>query len=319
MSVCLVTGGAGFIGSHLVEALLERGETVRVLDNFSTGTLANLEHVRRQVRILDGDITDLETVRTAMEGVEVVFHQAALASVPRSIANPLATHHACITGTLHVLMAAREAGVRRVVYAASSSAYGGSLKLPKHEDDPTLPLSPYAVAKLAGEHYCAAFAGVYGLETVRLRYFNVFGPRQSPDSPYAAVVPKFIAAMTSGCRPLIHGDGKQSRDFTFVADVVQANLLAAEAPGVSGKVYNIACGRRTSLLELVQHLNTLLGTDLQPIHTDACPGDVRHSLASIDEARADLEYEPSTDIVTGLRHCLVWWRQQRPATVRVAA
>jgi UDP-glucose 4-epimerase len=319
MSVCLVTGGAGFIGSHLVEALVERGETVRVLDNFSTGDLANLEHVRRHVHILDGDITDLETVRTAMEGVEVVFHQAALASVPRSIADPLATHHACVTGTLHVLLAARDAGVRRVVYAASSSAYGGSQKLPKHEDDPTLPLSPYAAAKLAGEHYCAAFADVYGLETVRLRYFNVFGPRQSPDSPYAAVIPKFIAAMTSGRRPIIHGDGHQSRDFTYVADVVRANLLAAEAPGVHSKVYNIACGRRTSLLELVQHLNTLLGTDLQPIHTDARPGDVRHSLANIDEARADLEYEPTTDIVTGLCHCLAWWRQRHPVAARVAA
>jgi UDP-glucose 4-epimerase len=319
MSVCLVTGGAGFIGSHLVEALVERGETVRVLDNFSTGDLANLEHVRRHVHILDGDITDLETVRTAMEGVEVVFHQAALASVPRSIADPLATHHACVTGTLHVLLAARDAGVRRVVYAASSSAYGGSQKLPKHEDDPTLPLSPYAAAKLAGEHYCAAFADVYGLETVRLRYFNVFGPRQSPDSPYAAVIPKFIAAMTSGRRPIIHGDGHQSRDFTYVADVVRANLLAAEAPSVHSKVYNIACGRRTSLLELVQHLNTLLGTDLQPIHTDARPGDVRHSLANIDEARADLEYEPTTDIVTGLCHCLAWWRQRHPVAARVAA
>lgn len=319
MSLCLVTGGAGFIGSHLVEALVERGETVRVLDNFSTGALANLDRVRGQVHILDGDITDLETVRTAMKGVDLVFHQAALASVPRSIANPLATHHACVTGTLHVLWAAREAGVRRVVYAASSSAYGGSRKLPKQEDDPTLPLSPYAVAKLAGEHYCAAFAEVYGLETVRLRYFNVFGPRQSPSSPYAAVIPKFIAAMTSGRRPLIHGDGNQSRDFTFVADVVQANLLASQAPGVHGKVYNIACGRRTSLLELVQHLNALLGTDLQPEHAEARPGDVRHSLASIEEARNDLEYEPTTDIVTGLRHCLTWWRQQYPVAAPVAA
>ncbi|HEY7327909.1 MAG TPA: SDR family oxidoreductase [Gemmataceae bacterium] len=319
MTVCLVTGGAGFVGSHLVEALVERGDTVRVLDNFSTGDLANLQHVRSRINVLDGDITNLATVQTAMEDVELVFHEAALASVPRSIANPLATHHACVTGTLHVLMAAREAGVRRVVYAASSSAYGGSRKLPKDEDDPTLPLSPYAVAKLAGEHYCAAFAGVYGLETVRLRYFNVFGPRQSPSSPYAAVIPKFIEAMTSGRGPLIHGDGKQSRDFTYVADVVQANLLAAEAPGVHGKVYNIACGRRTSLLELVQHLNTLLGTDIQPVHADARPGDVRHSLASIDEARNDLEYEPTTDIVTGLRHCLAWWRQQYPTAARVAA
>lgn len=319
MSICLVTGGAGFIGSHLVEALLERGHTVRVLDNFSTGDLANLDGVRDRVHVFDGDITDLESVQTAMEGVEVVFHQAALASVPRSIANPLATHQACVTGTLHVLLAARDAGVRRVVYAASSSAYGGSQKLPKCEDDPTLPLSPYAVAKLAGEQYCAVFAGVYGLETVRLRYFNVFGPRQSPDSPYAAVIPKFIEAMSSGRRPIIHGDGKQSRDFTYVADVVHANLLAAAAPGVRGKVYNIACGRRTSLLELVQYLNNLLGTDLQPEHTDARPGDVRHSLASIDEARDDLGYDPTTDMMTGLHHCLEWWRQRHPSEATVAA
>ncbi|MGH7169532.1 MAG: SDR family oxidoreductase, partial [Gemmataceae bacterium] len=304
MSICLVTGGAGFIGSHLVESLVQRGHTVRVLDNFSTGAVANLDGVRDRVHVLNSDITDLTSVQTAMEGVEVVFHQAALASVPRSIANPLATHQACVTGTLHVLMAARDAGARRVVYAASSSAYGGSRKLPKCEDDPTLPLSPYAVAKLAGEQYCAVFAGVYGLETVRLRYFNVFGPRQSPDSPYAAVIPKFIEAMTSGHGPLIHGDGTQSRDFTFVADVVKANLLAAEALGVSGKVYNIACGRRTSLLELVAHLNTLLGTDIKPEHTEARAGDVKHSLASIDEARDDLNYEPTTDVVTGLRHCL---------------
>ncbi len=260
MTVCLVTGGAGFIGSHLVEALLGRGHTVRVLDNFSTGDPANLAQVREQVRVFDGDITDLTTVQAAVQGVEVVFHQAALASVPRSVADPLATHHACVNGTLHVLLAARDAGVRRVVYAASSSAYGNSERLPKCESDPTLPLSPYAAAKLAGEQYCAAFSEVYGLETVRLRYFNVFGPRQSPDSPYAAVIPRFIEAMTAGRSPVIHGDGQQSRDFTFVADVVQANLLAAEAPGVSGQVYNIACGRRTSLLELVEHLNALLGT-----------------------------------------------------------
>jgi UDP-glucose 4-epimerase len=316
MTVCLVTGGAGFIGSHLVEALVKRGNTVRVLDNFSTGTLANLDAVRDRVHVLGGDITDLASVQTAMEGVEVVFHQAALASVPRSIANPLATHQACATGTLKVLTAARDAGVRRVIYAASSSAYGGLRKLPKCEYDPTLPLSPYAVAKLAGEQYCAVFASVYGLETVRLRYFNVFGPRQSPDSPYAAVIPKFIEAMTNGRSPLIHGDGRQSRDFTFVADVVQANLLAAEAPGVSGNVYNIACGRRTSLLEVVEQLNLLLGTDLKPMHTGARPGDVQHSLASIDAARNDLDYEPTTAMATGLRHCLKWWHQHQVAPRR---
>ena len=309
MAICLVTGGAGFIGSHLVEALLRHGHKVRVLDNFSTGDPANLEQVREQVRVFDGDITDRTTVQAAVQGVEVVFHQAALASVPRSIADPLATHQACATGTLHILQAAKEAGVRRVVYAASSSAYGASTRLPKCESDPTLPLSPYAVAKLAGEQYCAAFSGVYGLETVRLRYFNVFGPRQSPQSQYAAVIPKFIEAMTAGRSPVLHGDGEQSRDFTFVADVVRANLLAAEAPGVSGNVYNIACGCRTSLLELVMYLNTLLGGDIKPMHTDARPGDVRHSQASIERACVDLGYEPTTDIVTGLRHCLEWWRQ----------
>jgi nucleoside-diphosphate-sugar epimerase len=310
MTVCLVTGGAGFIGSHLVEALLERGHTVRVLDNFSTGDPANLFAVRERVRVLDGDITDLTTVQTAVQGVEVVFHQAALASVPRSVADPMATHQACVNGTLHVLLAAREAGVRRVVYAASSSAYGNSVRLPKCENDPTLPLSPYAVAKLSGEHYCAAFSEVYGLETVRLRYFNVFGPRQSPDSAYAAVIPKFIEAMTGGGSPVIHGDGEQSRDFTFVADVVQANLLAAEAAGVSGKVFNIACGRRTSLLELVGQLNALLGSDIKPMHTAARPGDVRHSQASISRACEELGYQPTTDMATGLRRCLEWWRQR---------
>jgi UDP-glucose 4-epimerase len=310
MTVCLVTGGAGFIGSHLVEALVERGHTVRVLDNFSTGDPANLFAVRERVRVLDGDITDLTTVQAAAQGVEVIFHQAALASVPRSVADPMATHQACVNGTLHVLLAAREAGVRRVVYAASSSAYGNSMRLPKCESDPTLPLSPYAVAKLAGEHYCAAFSEVYGLETVRLRYFNVFGPRQSPDSPYAAVIPKFIEAMTGGRGPVLHGDGEQSRDFTFVADVVQANLRAAEAPNVGGKVFNIACGRRTSLLELVGLLNTLLGTDIKPTHTAARPGDVRHSLASIERATEELDYQPTTDMATGLRRCLEWWRQR---------
>jgi UDP-glucose 4-epimerase len=316
MTISLVTGGAGFIGSHLVEALLQRGHTVRVLDNFSTGDLGNLEGVRGQIHVLDGDITDLDAVRAAMKGVRFVFHQAALASVPRSIANPLATHQACVNGTLHVLMAAREAGVRRVVYAASSSAYGGSRRLPKCEDDPTIPLSPYAVAKLAGEQYCAVFSSVYGLETVRLRYFNVFGPRQSPDNPYAAVIPKFIEAMTRGQSPVIHGNGEQSRDFTFVADVVRANLLASEAPGVSGNVYNIACGRRTSLLQLVEHLNGMLGTNIKPTHTEPRPGDVPHSQASIERAVEDLGYKPTTDIATGLRRCLEWYQQRTPVIQR---
>jgi UDP-glucose 4-epimerase len=319
MAVCLVTGGAGFIGSHLVEALLERGHRVRVLDDFSTGAPANLEPVRGRVEVIEGDITDPETVQSAVRGSELVFHQAALASVPRSVANPLATHRVCVDGTLNVLLAARDAGVRRLVYAASSSAYGNSVRLPKTESDPTAPLSPYAAAKLAGEHYCASFSEVYRLETVRLRYFNVFGPRQSPDSPYAAVIPRFIEALTAGRSPTVHGDGQQSRDFTYVVDVVQANLLAAEAPGVSGRVYNVACGRRTTLLELVAHLNALLGTRIRAAHTAARPGDVRHSQADIERARAELGYQPTTDVAEGLRRCLEWWRQRSAAGVRQAA
>jgi UDP-glucose 4-epimerase len=304
MTTCLVTGGAGFIGSHLVEALLAQGHAVRVLDNLSTGRETNLARVRSRIDLRIGDLTDVEAVRSAVRGTELVFHQGALASVPRSVANPLATHQACATGTLHVLMAAREAGVRRVIYAASSSAYGASPRLPKRETDPTLPLSPYAVAKLAGEQYCAAFSHVYGLETVRLRYFNIYGPRQPPDSPYAAVIPLFLSAMLEGRAPTIHGDGQQSRDFTFVEDAVQANLRAAEAPGVSGKVYNIACGGRTSLLEIVAKINALLGTAIEPAHDDPRPGDVRHSHADIRAAQTDLGYCSRVDVDEGLRRCL---------------
>lgn len=304
MAICLVTGGAGFIGSHLAEALVARGHEVRVLDNFSTGRRSNLEAVAEQIELIEGDLTDLEMVRYASRDVELVFHQGALASVPRSVADPLATHEACATGTLHVLMAAREVGVRRVIYAASSSAYGASERLPKSETDPTLPLSPYAVAKLAGEQYCAAFTHVYGLETVRLRYFNVYGPRQAPDSPYAAVIPLFLKAMLEGNSPRIHGDGQQSRDFTYVADVVQANLLAAEAPGVAGKVFNVACNRRTSLLELVERINDMLGTSIAPEHGPARAGDVRHSQADISAAQRELGYRPTIDVGEGLRRCL---------------
>src|SRR5229473_173554 len=256
MSSCLVTGGAGFIGSHLVDGLLENGHAVRVIDNLSTGNLANLAHVRDRIEMIEGDITNSQTVNSAMHGVDLIFHQAALASVPRSVADPVSTNRVCVDGTVNVLLAARDAKVQRLVYAASSSAYGASPSLPKRETDLTLPLSPYAVAKLAGEHYCAAFSEVYGLETVRLRYFNVFGPRQPPDSPYAAVIPRFLEAMMAGKSPVIYGDGLQSRDFTYVADIVQANFLAAKAPGVSGKVFNVACGRRSSLLDLVNQINS---------------------------------------------------------------
>jgi UDP-glucose 4-epimerase len=312
MTTCLVTGGAGFIGSHLVDALLAGGHSVRVLDNFSTGREANLAAVRDRIDLRVGDLTDLEAVRAAVQGVELVFHQGALASVPRSVKDPLATHQACATGTLHVLVAARETNVRRLIYAASSSAYGASARLPKRETDPTLPLSPYAVAKLTGEQYCAAFSHVYGLETVRLRYFNIYGPRQPPDSPYAAVIPLFLSAMREGRRPTVHGDGLQSRDFTFVADAVQANLLAAEARGVSGKVYNIACGGRTSLLDVVAKINALLGSAIEPIHTEPRPGDVRHSQADISAAEADLGYSPRVDIDEGLRRCLEYFTAGGP-------
>src|SRR5713226_5663730 len=311
MSSCLVTGGAGFIGSHLVDGLLESGHAVRVIDDLSTGNLANLTHVRPRIEMIEGDITKSETVRSAMRGVEWIFHQAALASVPRSVADPVSTNRVCVDGTLNVLLAARDAKVKRVVYAASSSAYGASASLPKRETDPTLPLSPYAVAKLAAEHYCAAFTEVYGLETVRLRYFNIFGPRQPPDSPYAAVLPLFFEAMLAGRSPVIYGDGQQSRDFTYVADAVQANLRAATAPKASGKVYNVACGSRTSLLELVAQINALLGTNLQPIHEKPRPGDVKHSQADITPAKIELGYSPQFDIDQGLRKCLDYFRARK--------
>jgi UDP-glucose 4-epimerase len=310
MAVCLVTGGGGFIGSHLVEALLAAGHSVRVLDNFSTGSRTNLAPLADRIELVVGDITDLPTVQQAVAGVEWVFHQAALASVPRSVADPLATHRVCVDGTLNVLLAARDTGVKRLVYAASSSAYGNSPRLPKRETDPTEPLSPYAVAKLAGENYCAAFSRVYGLETVRLRYFNVFGPRQSPDSPYAAVIPRFFRAMLAGQRPVLYGDGRQSRDFSYVENVVRANLLAAAAPGeiVAGQVYNIACGSRTSLLDLVAKINRLLGTRIRPIHEEPRPGDVRDSQADVSRAQAELGYQPAVDINEGLRRCLDFYR-----------
>jgi UDP-glucose 4-epimerase len=318
MAVCLVTGGAGFIGSHLVDELVASGDTVKVFDNFSTGKAENLARVREEVEVIRGDVTDLSALRAAMRKVEYVFHQAAVASVPRSVKDPLATHAACATGTLNVLIAARDAGVRRVIYAASSSAYGNSERLPKRETDPVQPLSPYAAAKLAGEQYCVAFSEVYALETVRLRYFNVFGPRQPPDSPYAAVIPLFFDALLAGRRPTVHGDGTQSRDFTYVSNVVQANLLAAEAEHVAGNVYNVACGRRMSLLDLVRLINDLLGTRLEPIHTEPRAGDVKHSQADISRAVADLGYQPGIDIEQGLKLCLEWYRERSAAPLHAA-
>ncbi len=310
MSVYLVTGGAGFIGSHLVEALLTRGHEVRVVDNLSTGDRANLAGVRDSIELLTGDLVEPEVAAAAVRDVDVVFHQAALASVPRSVKDPWSTHQACATATLNLLIAARNAGVRRFVYAASSSAYGNSERLPKRESDPTQPLSPYAVAKLAGEQYCAAFTNVYGMETVRLRYFNVFGPRQPPDSPYAAVIPRFLEAMMNGDSPHVHGDGQQSRDFTYIDDVIQANLLAAIVPGVGGRVFNVACGRRTSLIELVTAINGLLGTQIKPCFEPTRAGDVKHSQADIARAQAELGYFPRYNVERGLVRCLEWFRNQ---------
>jgi UDP-glucose 4-epimerase len=300
----VVTGGCGFIGSHLVEALVAAGNSVCVLDDQSTGKAANLTGVRGQVEIRTGSITDPEQVRQAVKGSEVVYHLAALPSVARSVEEPLATHEVCVTGTLQILDAARHAGVRRVVYAASSSAYGDTPGSLRREDDSLSPLSPYAAAKLAGEHYCRCFTAVYGLETVRLRFFNIFGPRQDPRSPYSGVIALFTAAMAERRTPRIDGDGKQSRDFTYVANAVQALMKSAVAPAAVGKVYNIGTGANVNLLQLVEELNRLLGLRIQPEHGPARPGDVRHSQADISLARKDLGYEPAVSFAQGLKRTL---------------
>jgi UDP-glucose 4-epimerase len=309
MPTFLVTGGAGFVGSHIVEALVRRGDQVRVLDNLSTGNPQNLAAVADRIELIEGDVNDPEKVAKAVKGADCVFHEAALASVPRSVESPLESHAACATGTVNVLDQARRAGVRRVVYAASSSAYGNQPHAAKRESDLPLPLSPYAAAKLASELYCQAFYHTYGLETVCLRYFNVFGPRQDPHGPYAAVIPLFITKLLAGERPLIYGDGKQSRDFAYVENVVQANLLAAEVPGVAGRTFNIGCGRSVSLLDLLSSLNRLLGTKVEPVFQPARAGDVRDSLADISRAVTDLGYEPRVDLEEGLRRSVDFYRQ----------
>lgn len=308
MRTFLVTGGAGFIGSNIAEALVRRGDRVRVLDNLSTGHLANLASIRERVEFIEGDLTHEAVVARAVEGVDCIFHEAALASVPRSVERPLDTNAACVTGTVTLLDAARRAGVRRLVYAASSSAYGDQPTSSKRETDLPSPISPYGVAKLAGELYCQAFTATYGFETVALRYFNVFGPRQDPGSPYSAVIPLFITALLAGKRPTIYGDGHQSRDFTYVANVVHGNLLAAEAAGVAGRMFNLANGRSTSLLELVRLLNELLGTSIEPEHAAPRPGDIRESLADISAARRALNYEPQVSFEDGLRRSIDYYR-----------
>ena len=308
MKSYLVTGGAGFIGSHIAEVLVERGDKVRILDNFSGGFESNYAHIANDLEVVRGDITDAAVTLQAMQGVDCVFHHAALASVPLSVDRPLESNHACVTGTVTVLDCARRCGVRRVVYAASSAAYGETSFSMKRESDLPQPLSPYAVAKLAGEYYCQSFAHTYGLETVCLRYFNVFGPRQDPDSPYSAVIPIFITRILNGQPPVVYGDGLQTRDFTFVKNVVHGNLLAAEAPGAVGRVLNIADGRRTSLLQLIAALGRALGCDVEPRFEPARPGDVRDSLADIAEARAALGYEPKIDFETGLEMSIDYYK-----------
>ena len=308
MANFLVTGGAGFIGSHIAEALVRRGDHVRVLDNLCTGFRDNLSAFAGDIEFVEGDVSDPETVAKAVRGIECIFHEAALASVPLSVERPLDSNRACVTGTLNVLDQAQRAGVRRVVYAGSSAAYGDRPSSSKRESDLPMILSPYAAAKLAGELYCQAFYHTHGLETVCLRYFNVFGPRQDPHSAYSAVIPLFITKLLSGQSPVVFGDGLQSRDFTFVENVVHGNLLAATAAGAPGKTFNLADGRSTTLLQLLSLLAELLEVEVNPIHEAPRAGDVRESLADITAARAVLGYEPKVTFEAGLRRSIDYYR-----------
>jgi UDP-glucose 4-epimerase len=305
----LVTGGGGFIGSHLVDRLLRDGHEVRVLDNFTTGYRDNLRDVLEDVELVEGDIQSYERAHTAVRGVDIVFHQAAMPSVPRSVQDPLTSNGANVVGTLNILLAARDAEVRRVVCASSSSIYGASPALPKSEDARPVPFSPYAVAKLAAEGYCRAFHEVYGVETVALRYFNVFGPRQDPTSQYAAVIPNFIISALAGRPPLVYGDGEQTRDFTYVDNVVDANVLAMDAPSAAGLAMNVACGERVSLNRLLQTIGELTGRELNPTYLDGRAGDVRHSLADVSLARETLGYEVLVDLREGLERTVAHYRQ----------
>ncbi|MCA9207634.1 MAG: SDR family oxidoreductase [Planctomycetales bacterium] len=308
MANYLVTGGCGFIGSHIAEALVGRGQSVRIVDNLSTGNQANVSEFADRVDLRIGDIADGDFMREAVQGIDIIFHQAALASVPRSVERPLDTHAACVTGTVTLLDAARRAGVRRVVYAASSSAYGDLEASSKRETDLPGPLSPYAAAKLAAEYYCHAFYRTYGLETVAIRYFNVFGPRQDPDSPYSAVIPIFISKMLAGVCPVIYGDGYQSRDFTFVANVVHGNLLASEAKDAPGRTINVANGHSVTLRKLVSALNERLGTNIEPEYAPPRVGDVKESMADITLARRVLDYEPQVYFDEGLDRSIAYYR-----------
>jgi len=307
----LVTGGAGFIGSHIAEALVKRGDRVRVLDNLITGRRENLSPIADEIEFIEGDIRDYATTLRAVQGARVIFHQAAVPSVPRSVAEPALNHDINVNGTFNVLMAAREAGARRVVYAASSSAYGETETLPKREDMPPSPLSPYAAAKLFGEYYCQVFTQVYGLETVSLRYFNVFGPRQDPSSPYSGVISKFITALLKGALPMIYGDGEQSRDFTYIANVVDANLRAAESNEAIGQVMNLGIGERITLNRLLAELQKVIGANLPARYEETRAGDVRHSLADISRAQELIGYRPLVGLAEGLKRTVAWYRDNQ--------
>jgi len=304
----LVTGGAGFIGSNICRRLVAEGCLVRIVDNLITGKLSNLDGIRDNVEFIQADMGDPDVARHATRDIDVVLHQGALASVPRSVDDPAATHRHCVDATFNLLMAARDRRVRRFVYAASSSAYGDSPVMPKVESMPVSPLSPYAVAKLVGEYYCRVFSGVFGLETVSLRYFNVFGPYQDPSSQYAAAIPAFVTAILAGRPPVVYGDGEQSRDFTYVDNVVEANLLAARAPKTQGEVLNIACGASVTVNQIIRWINDILGADVQPRYDPPRPGDVRHSLADITLARSIIGYEPIVPFRRGLEDAIAWYR-----------
>ncbi len=315
MASYLVTGGAGFIGSHLAEELVRRGHAVRIADSLITGKRENLSHVSG-AEFVEGDLADMAIAERAVRGIDYVLHQAAIPSVPRSINDPITSNRSNITASLNVLVAARDAGVKRLVYAGSSSAYGDTPTLPKREDMAASPLSPYALQKLVAEQYCQMFTELYGFETVTIRYFNVFGPRQDPGSPYSGVISLFATALIAGRRPIIYGDGGQTRDFTYIANVVDGVLRACEAPNVAGHVINVATGRRISLNELLQVMNRIVGTTLEPVYREARSGDVRDSQADIAKAQALLGYEPTIDLEEGLQHTLDWCRSQ-PSSVRM--
>jgi nucleoside-diphosphate-sugar epimerase len=314
MAHYLVTGGAGFIGSHLSEELARRGHTVRVADNLITGKRSNLDHVPG-VEFLEGDLADLAFAHRAAQGIDYVLHQAAIPSVPRSVKDPVSSHRANVDGTLNMLVAARDAGVKRLVFAGSSSAYGDTPTLPKHEEMPSHPLSPYALQKVIGEQYLQMFTRLYGLETVSIRYFNVFGPRQDPSSPYSGVISVFATALLDNRPPKIHGDGEQTRDFTYVANVVDGVLRACEAPGASGEVINVATGGRISLNQLYRTMRELVGGTLEPEYIETRPGDVKDSQADIAKAERLLAYAPIVTFEEGLRRTVEWYRAATPARV----